>query len=111
MSSDIYMMPSLRDNCPATLLEAMLCRCVPFVVDCNGPGEMVPGNAGIKIEPAAPESMAELFAAELVRLAANRLALRQLAEAAAAHVRASFTESRYVQTVTTAYNQATSRKI
>ena len=111
MNSDIYMMPSLRDNCPATLLEAMLCRCVPFVVNCNGPGEMVPRNVGIKVEPAEPDSMAEFFAVELVRLARNRDALRQLAEAAAAHVRATFTESRYVDTVTTAYNHAAGYKI
>lgn len=111
MNSDIYMMPSLRDNCPATLLEAMLCRCVPFVVNCNGPGEMVPRNAGIKVEPAEPDSMAEFFAVELVRLARNRDALQQLAEAAAAHVRATFTESRYVDTVTTAYNHAAGYKI
>ncbi len=106
MRSDVVMMPSLRDNCPATLLEAMLCRCVPFVVDCNGPGEMVPGSVGIKTDPATPETMASNFAAELVRLAEDRGRLRQMGEAAAAHVRRRFSEEAYLRSIGEAYNRA-----
>lgn len=106
MSSDVCLMPSLRDNCPATLLEAMLCRCVPFVVDCNGPGEMVPPGAGFKIQPEAPERMAELFATELVRVARDRTQLPLLAERAAAHVKKNFNEQRYLQTISAAYARA-----
>lgn len=106
MSSDICLMPSLRDNCPATLLEAMLCRCVPLVVDCNGPGEMVPAETGFKIAPAEPSVMASRFAAELVRLASDRSLLPVLAGKAADHVRANFNEDHYLRTMNEAYRRA-----
>lgn len=109
MSSDIYMMPSLRDNCPATLLEAMLCRCVPFVVDCNGPGEMVPDDAGFKISPANPSAMARAFAGALEHFHNNRAEMRCVALRAAAHVRATFTLQRYLEVTNAAYQLAVSR--
>jgi glycosyltransferase involved in cell wall biosynthesis len=108
MCSDIYMMPSLRDNCPATLLEAMLCRCVPFVVACNGPGEMVPEDVGVKIPPDRPDKLAEVFASRLIDLHQDRNTLQQLALKAADHVRNTFTEQRYLETVERAYNMALS---
>jgi glycosyltransferase involved in cell wall biosynthesis len=106
MRADICMMPSLRDNCPATLLEAMLCCCVPFVVDCNGPGEMVPEDVGVKIPPDRPEKMAEAFASRLVDLHQDRNALHQLALKAADHVRGTFTEQRFLETIDRAYHLA-----
>lgn len=109
MSSDIYIGPSLRDNCPATLLEAMLCRCVPFVVDCNGPGEMVPESTGIKIKPSDPEEMAAKFAEALVELSKSRDKLRDLGNAAAEHVMINYTQQHYLATVNRAYAQATNK--
>jgi glycosyltransferase involved in cell wall biosynthesis len=109
MNSDICIMPSLRDNCPATLLEAMLCRCVPFVVDCNGPGEMVPESTGIKIKPSDPEEMATKFAEALVELSKSRDKLRDLGNAAAEHVMINYTQQHYLATVNRAYAQATNK--
>jgi glycosyltransferase involved in cell wall biosynthesis len=111
MRADIYMMPSLRDNCPATLLEAMLCRCVPFVVDCNGPGEMVPENTGVKIPPDHPERMAEAIASQLVEFDQDRPALQRLALKAADHVQDTFTEQRYLETIGRAYQLALSTQV
>jgi glycosyltransferase involved in cell wall biosynthesis len=105
-SADIYAMPSLRDNCPATLLEAMLSGCAPIVADCNGPGEVVPPGAGIKIPPMAPGPMAEAIAIELLSLDADRPRLRQLGEAAENHVRTAFTEKHYLETIESAYASA-----
>lgn len=105
-AADIYVMPSLRDNCPATLLEAMLSGCAPIVADCNGPGEMVPADAGIKIPPACPHEMAECIANALIELDADRETLRDLGKRAEAHVRRTFTENRYLQVIGDAYQRA-----
>ncbi len=106
LASDIYMAPSLRDNCPATLLEAMLCRCVPIVANCNGPGEVVSEKVGEVIEPDRPEQMAREIAARLIRLARNRSELVKKAEAASDYVASSFTETRYLQHIEEAYAAA-----
>jgi len=110
LASDVYMAPSLRDNCPATLLEAMLCRCVPVVADCNGPGEIVSGRIGELIRPASLETMASEIANRLLTLARNHQELRKKADAASDYVANTFTEERYLRVIDHAYNEATTRK-
>jgi glycosyltransferase involved in cell wall biosynthesis len=104
--SDVYMAPSLRDNCPATLLEAMLCRCVPIVANCNGPGEVVSENVGEVIEPDQPGQMAREIAVRLIRLAENASEIMAKSEAASNYVASSFTETRYLQYIEEAYTSA-----
>ena len=109
LSSDIYMAPSLRDNCPATLLEAMLSRCVPIVANCNGPGEIVSQEVGELVEPARLEQMASEIADRLLKLAQNRAELRKKAEAASNHVATNFTETHYLHSIEEAYEKAIAR--
>ncbi len=107
-SADVYMAPSLRDNCPATLLEAMLARCVPIVANCNGPGEIVSEATGEVIEPANPETMAHDISKRLLTLAGNRNVLRKKAEAASNYVANTFTEKHYLSVIESAYLEAVS---
>lgn len=106
LSADIYMAPSLRDNCPATLLEAMLARCVPIVANCNGPGEIVSESNGEVIQPADTEAMAHDISKRLFRLAENRTALKKKGEAASNYVADNFTEERYLSVIESAYMEA-----
>ncbi|MEY3479521.1 MAG: hypothetical protein RIQ71_296 [Verrucomicrobiota bacterium] len=106
LASDVYMAPSLRDNCPATLLEAMLCRCVPIVANCNGPGDIVSQETGEVIEPAPLGKMAGEIADRLLNLAKNRAGLVKKAEAASAYVASTFAEERYLGAIEDAYRTA-----
>ncbi len=108
MVCDVYMAPSLRDNCPATLLEAMLARCVPIVANCNGPGEIVSKSTGEVIKPAGPDTMAYEISERLLTLAGNRDVLRNKAEAASDYVANTFTEERYLSVIESAYLEALS---
>jgi glycosyltransferase involved in cell wall biosynthesis len=110
LASDVYMAPSLRDNCPATLLEAMLSRCVPVVANCNGPGEIVSQETGEVIEPARLEQMASDIAERLIRLARDKTGLRKKAEAASEYVARTFTEERYLRTIEEAYRTAVCKR-
>jgi len=110
LASDVYMAPSLRDNCPATLLEAMLSRCVPIVANCNGRGEIVSKDIGEAVEPARPEQMASDIADRLLKLAKNRAELRRKAEAASDYVAAAFTAAHYLSVIEGAYKEAFSCK-
>jgi glycosyltransferase involved in cell wall biosynthesis len=109
LSSDIYMAPSLRDNCPATLLEAMLSRCVPIVANCNGPAEIVSQDIGELVEPAQLEQMASDISGRLLRLAKNRAELKRKANAASDYVASNFTEARYLRAIEEAYGEALAR--
>jgi glycosyltransferase involved in cell wall biosynthesis len=109
LNTDIYMAPSLRDNCPATLLEAMLCRCVPIVADCNGPGEIVSETIGELVKPAPLEKMASDIADRLVALGRNKDELKKKADAASDYVADTFTEKRYMRAIEQAYFEATAR--
>lgn len=108
LSADVYMAPSLRDNCPATLLEAMLARCVPIVANCNGPGEIVSESNGELIQPTDPETMAHDISKRLLALAGNREALKKKAEAASNYVAQTFTQQRYISVIESAYMEALS---
>lgn len=108
VDSDIYMAPSLRDNCPATLLEAMLSRCVPIVANCNGPGEVVSHNVGEVVSVGTPEQMASEIADKLVKLAVHKNYLKAKGDAASDYVAATFTEHRYSQFISNTYHQALS---
>jgi len=92
-----------------TLLEAMLCRCVPVVANCNGPGEVVSAEVGEVVEPARLEKMASEIADRLLRLARNRDELRKKAEAASNYVATTFTETRYLRVIEEAYQEALTR--
>ena len=106
LSSDIYMAPSLRDNCPATLLEAMLARCVPIVANCNGPGEIVSEAIGEVVQLAAPDVMARDISQKLLALARNRLTSTAKAQAASDFVADNFTQGTYLSTIGSAYDAA-----
>jgi len=110
LASDVYMAPSLRDNCPATLLEAMLSGCVPVVANCNGPGEIVSQETGEVVEPARLEQMASDIADRLIRLARDQAELRKKAEAASEYVASTFTEEHYLRTIEEAYTKAVCKR-
>lgn len=54
VDNDVLLFPSLRDNSPLTLVEAMAAGCVPIVLKANGPGETVTKDCGIVLPLSVP---------------------------------------------------------
>ncbi|NBV87122.1 MAG: glycosyltransferase [Verrucomicrobia bacterium] len=106
-ASDIFLFPSLRDNCPATLLEAMGYGCVPVVADHAGPGEMVTPECGIKIPVTRPEEFVDRLAEELAGLFQDADRRRRLGEAARLRVIENFSQEHWLQRVEAAYQKVT----
>jgi len=50
ISSDAFLFTSLRDSCPAQLLEAMAFGLPIITLNHQGPRDLVPNSAGIKVE-------------------------------------------------------------
>lgn len=104
--SHIYLLPSLRDNAPVTLMEAMLSACVPIVAACGGPGWIVTGESGIRVGVTNPRQMADEIASALLRLDADRSLLARLGRAARQRVSQAFHESNYLSLINAAFEDA-----
>ena len=64
----IYLLPSLRDNAPSTLMEAMLAGCVPIVAACGGPAEIVNAESGFALPVQSPEALVNGIAEVIIQL-------------------------------------------
>ena len=104
----IYLLPSLRDNSPVALMEAMLARCVPIVADCNGPAVIVNSNCGFSLSIENPDQLIRNIANTVCDLHANREKLRTIAEAASRRISEDFDYANYGRGVEAAYEQAIS---
>lgn len=102
----IYLLPSLRDNSPVALMEAMLARCVPIVANCNGPAVIVNSSCGYSVSIADPKQLIMEMAETVCDLHSNREKLKMLAEAASRRIAKDFDYANYGRGVEAAYEQA-----
>lgn len=97
VDSDIYLLPSLRDNAPITLMEAMLARCVPVVADCGGPAYIVTDDCGIKVPTDSRGKAVQAIADALLDLQASPAKLNNFAEASRHRIMECFTMEAYLE--------------
>lgn len=64
---DALLLASLRDSCPAQLVEAMGLGLPVITLDHHGPRDLVPENAGIKVPVTTPEGVLRDLAAAVDR--------------------------------------------
>lgn len=92
--TDIFVLPSLHEAAPMTLLEAMACGCAVIATRRGGAPEMVEhGQSGLLVEPGQVSALVEAIRS-LARSDAER---RRLAEAGLERVRAYFDVNRMVR--------------
>ena len=101
--TDVYLLPSLRDNAPVTLMEAMLAGCVPVVASCGGPGYIVTDDSGIRIPVGSAREMVNQIVSALLRLSADRPFLNHLRQGARERIAGSFHEKNYLESIDEAY--------
>lgn len=104
--ADVYLLPSLRDNAPVTLMEAMLSGCVPVVVACGGPGLIVTGDCGVRISAGSGKHMVDQLVTALLRISADRPLLDRLSHGARKRIAETFHERNYLQALDRAYLDA-----
>lgn len=68
LKSNLFILTSLRDSCPAQLLEAMSYGLPIITLDLHGASLAVPNDAGIKILPIDPEQTKNEIAQAIVLL-------------------------------------------
>jgi glycosyltransferase involved in cell wall biosynthesis len=104
--SHIYLLPSLRDNSPVSLLEAMLSGCAPVVADCGGPAMIVTKDCGIKIPMVSPREFIKKIVETVIKLDENRAWLQALGCAANRRVQEVYSEATYAKKLEAAYDLA-----
>ena len=65
---DAFMFTSFRDSCPAQLLEAMAFGIPIVTLNHHGSRDLVPDNAGFKVDVTTPEETSTLLARAIERL-------------------------------------------
>lgn len=108
--SHVYLLPSLRDNSPVSLLEAMLNGCVPVVADCGGPALIVTDECGIRVPMVTPREFIQKIVETVVKLDEDRDLLARLADAAVRRVQQGYSEEAYAKKLHQTYDEAVGRK-
>jgi len=104
--SDIYLLPSLRDNAPITLMEAMLCGCVPVIADCGGPRSIVANGCGFKTGVATRNEAISGIRDAFVSIHNNPEVIEQMGVAARDRILHDYSMSHYMETLARIYSQA-----
>lgn len=104
-SSHIYLLPSLRDNAPVTLMEAMLAECVPIVIRSGGPGWIVDNAVGRVVEVANLRLMVDAIFTAVVQVSDIHSQLHRLGASARQSIMQRFTQLNFLEAVEQAYNQ------
>lgn len=103
LESDIYLLPSLRDNAPSTLMEAMLAGCVPLVAGCGGPDVIVSDECGYRVPVGSRRKLVEGIAKALLDLQADPDRMRELGAAARKRILNNYTIESYLESTERIY--------
>lgn len=104
--SHIFCFPSLRDNSPVTLLEAMAAGCVPIVLNNGGPSETVDSRCGIVLPLESPQQTVERIADAVAELSRNKARRMDLSLAAQTKVESNFLDDQISLVMSEAYEAA-----
>lgn len=94
-SSDIYLLPSLREGAGQTMMEAMLAGCVPVVAKLGGPAEIVTDECGFRVTARDPNQVIADLTELLLRLDGERELLLAKGKLAEQRIAENYNERNY----------------
>jgi glycosyltransferase involved in cell wall biosynthesis len=98
--ADVLVFPSVRDNSPAVVFEALAAGAVPVVADFGGPGDIVHPEVGYKVPLTNESDMVSQMEKNLTELARNRDLLSRLRQQGMSYARERLTWDAKAQTLT-----------
>lgn len=108
-SSDVMVFPSVRDNNPAVVFEALAAGAVPVVADFGGPGDTVHPEVGYRVPLTNEVDMVSRMERILWDLARDREGLERLRQRAIAYARECLTWDAKAERTTRVLNWAIGR--
>jgi len=109
-TTDLYLLPSLREGGGTTMMEAMLAGCVPIVADAGGPGTAVTDECGFRIKVESPAQMAHDIAAAVIRVSQDRPLLARMSSAAPQRIAQQYAHDHFIEAIRAIYRQAQAAK-
>ena len=103
---DLYALPTLRDGPPVALLEAMAYGLPVLCLDLGAPAELVPDNAGFKIEPRSRTFVVNEIAAACLWVAHHPVEAAEMGQAARCYALEHYQWSRMSDIIERAYRTA-----
>jgi glycosyltransferase involved in cell wall biosynthesis len=104
--ADVLVFPSIRDNSPAVVFEALAAGAVPVVVDFGGPGDTVRPDVGYKVPLTNETDLVSAIEKILDSLARDRDLLNRLRQQGMSYARERLTWDAKAQTLTAIMNWA-----
>ena len=104
--ADVLVFPSVRDNSPAVVFEALAAGAVPVVVDFGGPGDTVHSGVGYKLTLTNESDLVSQMERVLASLAQDRDLLNRLRQQGVSYARESLTWDAKAQRITRVLNWA-----
>jgi glycosyltransferase involved in cell wall biosynthesis len=98
--ADVLVFPSVRDNSPAVIFEALAAGAVPVVVDFGGPGDTVRSEVGYKVPLTNESDVVARMEKILAALAQDRDLLNRLRQQGMSYARERLTWDAKAQTLT-----------
>jgi glycosyltransferase involved in cell wall biosynthesis len=108
-SADVFVFPTLRDNGPGVVSEALGSGAVPVVVDFGGPGDVVHAEVGYKVALTSENDMVVQIEKILNDLAQDRDRLNRLRQQAISYAKDCLTWDAKAQSLTLILNWAVRR--
>jgi glycosyltransferase involved in cell wall biosynthesis len=108
-SADVFVFPTLRDNGPGVVAEALATGAIPVVADFGGPGDIVNPEVGYKVPVTNESDMVSQIEKILADLAGNRNHLDRLRQRGISYARARLTWDAKAQSTTQVLNWVSGR--
>lgn len=99
-AADVMVFPSIRDNSPAVVFEALAAGAVPVVADFGGPGDIVHPGVGYKVRLTNEDDVVSQIEKVLADLAQDRDLLERLQQQAVSYARESLSWDAKAKTLT-----------
>ena len=102
--ADVLVFPSVRDNSPAVVFEALAAGAVPVVADFGGPGDTIHPGVGFKVPLTNESDLVAQMEKILISLAQDRNLLNRLRQQGIAYAREHLTWDAKAQRITQILN-------
>jgi glycosyltransferase involved in cell wall biosynthesis len=106
----LYLLPSLREGVPVTLVEAMAAGCVPIVADCGGPALVVDDTSGVRVPITTPTEMIDRLAMNVMELSKDSNKLALMSQSGISRIKTYYSKENYHASLTAALNEVAGAK-